>query len=178
MSVKENLRKHIESNALHYTQSQNTEIIKKISMMIDSFQGIVGAYCSIKNEPSINSVLGNFQNRQFALPKLSDDSSAMYFGEYRLFENLQVAKFGFLEPIKPISIVPDIAFIPGLAFDSRGFRLGYGYGFYDRYLEKHGSKVIKVGVCFQDRLLNLLPAEKHDIKMDYVLTENSLLKIC
>ncbi len=63
----------------------------------------------------------------------------------------------------------DIIIVPGVAFDSRCYRLGRGKGFYDRYLRKVNS-VLTIGVCFDHQMLPEIPIEKHDIPVDRVIS--------
>lgn len=68
----------------------------------------------------------------------------------------------------------DVVFCPGVVFDRNGHRLGYGEGYYDRFLER-AADAVKVGLCFSVQLIDELPAETHDVHMDYVITENEIL---
>lgn len=68
----------------------------------------------------------------------------------------------------------DIIFCPGVVFDRKGHRLGYGEGYYDRFLEA-AEGAVRVGLCFSAQLVDELPAEPHDVRMDYIITENEIL---
>ena len=68
----------------------------------------------------------------------------------------------------------DVVIVPGIAFDGTGNRVGFGKGCYDMFLEN--SHAIKVGFCYEFQFADDIPADKHDIKMDYVITENKLYK--
>jgi 5-formyltetrahydrofolate cyclo-ligase len=88
--------------------------------------------------------------------------------------DLRPGAFGVLEPVGTSIVSPaslDLAVVPGVAFDRAGYRLGYGKGFYDRGL--HGSRcpVFLAGLCFEQQLVNRLPAEEHDVRMDILFTE-------
>ena len=67
----------------------------------------------------------------------------------------------------------DIVITPGLLFDRQGTRCGYGKGCYDFFLE--GFTGVKMGICFACQLVNAFPSEKHDVKMDYVITEKGVV---
>lgn len=70
----------------------------------------------------------------------------------------------------------DVVIVPTLGFDSSGFRLGWGGGFYDRFLAAQ-EKSIKVGLCFESgHIKKLIPVEPHDIKLDFVITEERLYR--
>ena len=95
-------------------------------------------------------------------------------------------KFKILEPvIKSIGLktapsinifgLIDLAIIPGLAFDRQAFRLGHGSGFYDKLLNKMPEKTKLIGLAFQEQIVNVLPQEPHDHKMDMVLTDEGII---
>ena len=83
----------------------------------------------------------------------------------------------YLEPIKTKVNVPDVIIVPVLSFDKEKYRLGYGKGFYDRYLNKYLKKfdnILTVGVAFSFQKHHKLPIDKNDIKLDYILTEKGI----
>ena len=88
--------------------------------------------------------------------------------------------FGILEPevaVYPESVPPeqiDLIFVPGVAFDRQGNRLGHGRGFYDRLLARCVSAV-KIGLGFSFQLVDDLPREPHDVLLDAMITENETL---
>ena len=90
---------------------------------------------------------------------------------------LFVNKFGMLEPFKSQSKIPDIMLIPILAFDKNKYRLGYGKGFYDRYLNKYLKQfknILTVGVAFSFQRHHKLPINKNDVKLDFIITEKGI----
>ncbi|MFP4200625.1 MAG: 5-formyltetrahydrofolate cyclo-ligase [Clostridia bacterium] len=68
----------------------------------------------------------------------------------------------------------DVIVVPGLAFDGRGYRVGYGGGYYDRLLSSLGSATTTVGLCYRFQMVDDLPTEAHDKPVDYVVTEDGL----
>ena len=100
------------------------------------------------------------------------------------FDELEPATMGVLEPkpelrrrpdrkINPTE--PDLIIAPGLAFDRRGGRLGYGKGYYDRFLHQVRGDATKLAVCFECQLFAEIPVLPHDIRMDLVVTEKTRL---
>ena len=87
--------------------------------------------------------------------------------------------FGMLEPAQDCPLIPveeiHLALVPGLAFDQKGWRLGYGGGFYDRFLSKYAGHF--VGITYQVLLLEQVPHGDYDIPMTFVVTESGLLRI-
>ena len=84
-----------------------------------------------------------------------------------------------LEPYKSKNITPEIIFVPLLAFDSSKNRLGYGKGFYDRYLNKYLKRfknILTVGVAFSFQKHHKLPKYQKDVKLDFIITEKGMYK--
>lgn len=85
--------------------------------------------------------------------------------------------YGIPEPEVPVFVdfsFPDLIVIPGLAFDKSGNRLGFGKGYYDRFLSQSSGK--KAGLCYFFQLVDKIPSEPHDMKMDMVITENGIIR--
>ena len=88
-------------------------------------------------------------------------------------EVLLINKYGFLEPIKSRQNVPDVMLVPMLVFDKYRYRLGYGKGYYDRYLKKF-KNILTIGVAFSFQKHHKLPINNRDMKLNYILTENGI----
>ena len=69
-----------------------------------------------------------------------------------------------------------ICIVPGLAFDKKGYRLGYGGGYYDRFMEKYHDRMIFCGICFDDIITESLPYEEHDRAVDLIVTDNLIMR--
>lgn len=69
----------------------------------------------------------------------------------------------------------DLVIVPGVAFDERGYRIGYGSGCYDRFLVKTNSKCIKIGLAYDFQVVKEIDEENHDIPMDYIITEKRMI---
>ena len=94
------------------------------------------------------------------------------------FDNLIASKFGILEPIEIMKIAYKnigLVLVPGIAFDKEGHRLGYGLGFYDKFLAKV-PKAIKVGLAFDFQVVDRLPREEHDVPVDFIVTEKRVIE--
>ena len=88
-------------------------------------------------------------------------------------------KYAILEPLSGDIINPgeiDVILMPLLAFDKQGHRVGYGKGFYDRYLSKCRDTVIKIGLSYFDPVEEIKDVSGHDIKMDYCVTPNEIFE--
>ena len=102
----------------------------------------------------------------------------MEFYNWNKNDPLLINKFGIPEPETTISVNPDILFVPLVAFDKELNRLGYGGGFYDRYIQKLSKikKIVKVGLAFSFQKLKTIPTNKHDKKLDIIITEKDIVK--
>ena len=101
----------------------------------------------------------------------------LFFYEISSNEKLIKSNFGILEPLPNEDKLVDkkqidLVIVPGICFDKDKNRLGFGKGFYDRYLAH--SSIYKIGICFHNQVLtdNTLPVNQFDIKMDKVMTES------
>ncbi len=119
-----------------------------------------------------------FSNQMTLLPVV-EKNNLMNFYQWKKDDVLTVNKFGMLEPIKTKAKIPNVIIVPLLAFDKDKFRLGYGKGYYDRYLNeylKQYKDIMTVGVAFSFQKHNKLPINKSDIKLNFVLTEKGIYK--
>ena len=115
-------------------------------------------------------------DKNILLP-IIEENNKMNFFLWKKKRLLLVNKFGILEPQKTRKSVPNLMLLPILAFDRNKYRLGYGKGFYDRYLNKYLKKfnnIITVGVAFSFQKHHKLPIDKNDVKLDYILTEKGI----
>ena len=104
----------------------------------------------------------------------------MNFVEWKYLDPLKVNNFGMLDPYPETkSLIPNLMLVPLLSFDLLNNRLGYGKGFYDKYLMKflrNKKKITTIGIAFSFQKYNKLPVSKLDMKLDYILTEKGLQK--
>ena len=117
-----------------------------------------------------------FSHQTILLPVV-EKNNLMNFYQWKKNEVLTVNEFGMLEPINTEAKIPDIIIVPLLAFDKDKYRLGYGKGYYDRYLNnyiKQYKDTMTVGVAFSFQKHNKLPKNKNDVKMDFILTEKGI----
>ena len=141
---------------------------------------IVSSFVSINTEIN-TSELNDYiikKNKILCLPAITEIDSHLIF---RKFTNNQDMIEGFMnikEPsIKNEILFPEIIFVPCLAYDKLGFRLGYGGGYYDKTfsnLKKNNKHFVSIGYAFDGQKVNTLPKDKFDIKLDYVITEKNL----
>ena len=119
-----------------------------------------------------NNILVN----EILLP-VTNKNNTMNFFSWKNKDVLINNEFGILEPTKTKIKVPDVMLVPILAFDKKKYRLGYGKGFYDRYLNKYLSQfkdILTVGVAFSFQRHHKLPINLNDVKLDLILTEKGI----
>jgi 5-formyltetrahydrofolate cyclo-ligase len=139
----------------------------------------LGLYSSVFNEVSTEELFHAARRlgKRVVYPRVCGE--LLEFVEVIRQSELKPGSFGILEP-SGAEVVPtaalDLLLVPGVAFDQKGYRLGYGKGFYDRSLHKVDRRPGLVGLCFDFQLVAELPVETHDIGMDMLVTEARTLR--
>lgn len=118
--------------------------------------------------------------KKVVVPKCNPKKKTLSFRKIREFSQLESVFYGLLEPIieqtmevKPEDI--DLLFVPGLAYTREGFRLGFGGGYYDRYLTNYEGKTLSLAFHFQ--VIPQFPIEKHDIPVSKIITNDEVINI-
>lgn len=173
-----NLRKKKYLDLRHNNFSHLINYIRSKSKMKKKI--FIALYYPSNYEFDVLKIFKNFKNPRISLllPKIKT-GNLIEFVEWNTRDILLVNKFGILEPIKkPKIFLPDIVLVPLLAFDNRMNRLGYGKGFYDRYLNnlvKLGKKFEAIGIAFSFQKYKKIPSSKFDFKLDNVFTEKGFV---
>jgi 5-formyltetrahydrofolate cyclo-ligase len=136
----------------------------------------VGLYRATPSEPATDALLADLLARgaQVAVPVRH--ARGYRWGWVDAATRWHKGAFGILEPLRAPQAAPDrlrVVLVPGLAFDARGGRLGHGRGHFDRLLSQTGG--LLVGLCMEQRLVEAVPLEPHDIPMDAVATEKRMI---
>jgi len=102
----------------------------------------------------------------------------MEFCRWSYKEPLVLNKFGIPEPKFCKATFPDVLFVPLVGFDKKRYRIGYGGGYYDRYLQKLNKKknFLSIGFAFSFQQINKIAINKYDKKLDFILTDRSIFK--
>tara|TARA_A100001037_G_scaffold152684_1_gene137806 strand:+ start:780 stop:1325 length:546 start_codon:yes stop_codon:yes gene_type:complete len=151
-------------------------IQKKINF---SKSKIIGGYFPINFEIDCLQILNKFYFEGYciSLPIIKKNYQMDFF-KWDINDPLTVNSFGIPQPIILKKVYPDILFVPIVAFDNYRNRIGYGGGFYDRYLEKI-SKIkncFTIGLAFSHQKVNRIKIENFDKKLDMILTEKLIQK--
>ena len=139
----------------------------------------VGGYYPSNYEIDDLDILDLLEKKNFkvSLPIIKKDNQ-MNFYRWSRNDPLKINKFGIPEPLSSKVFYPDILLVPLVAYDSSLNRLGYGGGYYDRYIEKLDKikKVIKIGLAFSFQKISSIPTNKYDKKLDFIVTEKEILR--
>ncbi|WP_338777134.1 5-formyltetrahydrofolate cyclo-ligase [Metabacillus sp. FJAT-52054] len=142
--------------------------------------GTIGLTISQNREPNTRSIIekGWKEGKRMAVPKCFPLKKEMEFRVITSFNQLETVYYGLQEPI-PSKTDPvekcdvDVMVVPGLCFDSRGYRIGYGGGYYDRYL--HNFTGDTVSLAFSCQVLPFVPSEIFDVPVKRIITEKEVL---
>tara|TARA_Y200000002_G_C22221652_1_gene471818 strand:+ start:13 stop:558 length:546 start_codon:yes stop_codon:yes gene_type:complete len=117
------------------------------------------------------------KNYNILLPVIKNNNKMDFF-KWSNDDPLKINRYGIPEPVSSKIFYPDIILVPLVGYDKNLNRLGYGGGFYDRYIEKIEKikKVIKIGLAFSYQKLESVPINKYDKKLDFIITEKEILK--
>ena len=134
---------------------------------------IVGGYYPYNYEVNAMNILKSLekQNYQISLPKIKKNSQMDFFF-WSTKDPLDVNKYGIPEPVSGKIVYPSFLLVPLVAFDKNFNRVGYGGGFYDRYIKKikKTKKIITIGLAYSFQKVNEVPINKHDSKLDFIVT--------
>ena len=139
----------------------------------------IGGYYPSNYEIDDLDILDLLEKKNFkvSLPIIKKDNQ-MNFYSWSRNDPLKINKFGIPEPVSSKIFYPDILLIPLVAYDVSLNRLGYGGGYYDRYIEKieKVKKVVKIGLAFSFQKITSIPINQYDKKLDFIVTEKEILK--
>ena len=139
----------------------------------------IGGYYQSNYEIDDLDILDLLEKKNFKiyLPIIKKNNQMNFYGWSRN-DPLKINKFGIPEPVSSKIFYPDILLVPLVAYDNSLNRLGYGGGYYDRYIEKIEKikKVTKIGLAFSFQKISSIPINQYDKKLDFIVTEKEILK--
>jgi 5-formyltetrahydrofolate cyclo-ligase len=134
---------------------------------------VVGTYYALGSEVTTELIIkcAPILGKKIALPRVEEDKITFY--ELSSMKSLIRGRFGILEP-QPYEQMNDIdiLIVPGIAFDKKGNRLGYGMGFYDRLLSC--KRTFSIGLAYSFQLLENLPHDKYDKRLNAIASEDGI----
>lgn len=184
MSEKNELRKELLLKRRKLHSKYLDESVANILIKTDIFKNAktILLYASLDDEISTDFLIECALNceKRVALPVCIDKNGNMDFYYINSFDDLVTGHFSVREPdINKCGIVTDysnsICIVPAISYDERGYRLGYGKGYYDRFLQKYTS--ISVGLCYNELVKKELPINSFDIPVDYIVTQSRIISV-
>lgn len=176
-------KKYKEIRGFEKSLSKDKKICSHfINSIIGEENDTVFTYFSAGTEIATTDIISHLLSEGFdvALPKCTDSNGKMEFYIISDTEELVSGMYSIPEPDtvkcrKAIDSKNSVCIVPGLAFDNYGYRLGYGKGYYDRFLKDFKGK--SVGLCYEACLCEQLPVDKYDISVDIIITENRIITL-
>lgn len=160
---RDNIKNKVTKDNLIYQKViNNKDILSSKTLLI---------YISINSEVDTIKIINYFLNtKNIAVPKIIDNN--MYFCYVKNLNELTSGKYNIPEPTNE-NIVTDfnnaICIVPGICYDKENYRIGYGKGYYDRFLSK--NKIKTIGLCYKECMIEKIDNDKYDYKIDEVITE-------
>lgn len=179
--MKNELRKEFKKKRAELTDKKNKSLeICNIFLNSDTYKNakIILCYSAINGEVDTGAVIDKTlaDGKILALPRCIDKNGIMNYYIIDSLNSLAEGMFGISEPDASCKLLDDftdsVCIVPALSFDKKGYRLGYGKGYYDRFLEKYNG--ISVGLCYNDLISEYLPINKFDKNVNAVITENEI----
>lgn len=160
---RDNIKNKVTKDNLIYQKViNNKDILSSKTLLI---------YISINSEVDTTKIINYFLNtKNIAVPKIIDNN--MYFCYVKNLNELTSGKYNIPEPTNE-NIVTDfdnaICIVPGICYDKENYRVGYGKGYYDRFLSK--NKIKTIGLCYKECMIEKIDNDKYDYKIDEVITD-------
>ncbi|MBT3292816.1 5-formyltetrahydrofolate cyclo-ligase [Candidatus Peregrinibacteria bacterium] len=183
--IREEVEKNLREKDPEEIKHENERICRIILENIREDVRIVCAYVALETEADLTTVIDVLKKRgvKVFLPCSNDSGNGMTFREFDNWEELKSGKFGTKEPKEDSPTLKqgeaDIVLIPGRAFDINGDRVGRGGGSYDTWIESERSldesNSEYWGVALTDQVVEYIPVEDHDQKMDAVITPDEIV---
>ena len=169
----------VKRDGLNDREQKSAQICRHVLNMPEYASAkCVMLYMPVRSEVDVRPLLKRAleDGKRVCLPVCGLDGK-MDAAEFESMEHMRLGAFGSREPLG--DIVPpeeiDLIICPGVAFDEQGGRLGYGKGYYDRYLEK--VHAFWAGICYTECIVTAMPAQTHDVPMKALVTQAGVMRI-
>ncbi len=173
------LRRALSAEARRERSASMTTLLRDLP----EFQAarVISAYAPLKFEidPALALEHARSEGKVIALPRVIPGTRELALHAYAAEDALVESGFAVREPLESAPLIApeqvDLVLVPGLGFDLRGQRLGYGQGFYDRLLPRLG-RAVRVGLSFELSLLVEVPSASHDVPVDVIVTDRRVIR--
>lgn len=157
---------------------------KTLQLLSQKEARFVHIYLSFRSEVATHVLVERLlqTNIEVAVPIIETSAAGdqLLHSTFTAGVEIKAGKYGIPEPVKRVDAdLPgiDTIILPLAAFDRKGTRLGYGRGFYDRFLQSFKQPVRKIGLAFSIQEAELIPAMPHDVPLDVIVTEKEVIEI-
>ena len=185
---KKELRHIIESKRSRISIEEKIELDKNIFKNFINSKEFKNAtsifiFVSYKMEVDTHKIIKKAldYNKEVYVPKIISKREGMKAIKIKSFSELKVGAYGILEPIfdNPIDVINkiDLIVLPGLAFDLNGGRLGYGGGFYDRFLKNTTEDTLRCAMAYDFQIVNNVTMEEFDERVSIIITDKRIIYI-
>ncbi|MCX5877428.1 MAG: 5-formyltetrahydrofolate cyclo-ligase [Deltaproteobacteria bacterium] len=144
----------------------------------------VFSYVSFRSEVETLPLIAHCLSRSVAMSvplTLPAEHRLLAYGITDISRDLAPGYYGILEPAEALPLVDpasiEVVVVPGSVFDTHGGRLGYGGGFYDRFLQSAAPQALRIGLAFDLQVVAAVPLESHDQRLDYLITETRTIPL-
>ena len=177
MNKNELRKKYLELRKNIIDRKQKEEEI--FNKLINSFEynssRVIALYYSLKSETdTIKLIEYSLKNKKIVLlPRVNGED--MDFYEINSLDHLVKSRFGVMEPLETVSFDKkeiDLIVVPGVCFDKMLNRIGFGKGYYDKYLSDYHKE--SIGICFEEQITSEIKSEKTDIKLKKIITDKNI----
>ncbi len=190
MGIKEDLREKyfdIRQNLSdEYLEEKSKLITDKLDKYVKEKQfNNIMIFVSFRNEINTHPLIKKWlkdKDKNIFVPYIDNNLDKMKISKIKDFhQDLSPGVFDILEPIEELqkddsANYLDLIVVPGLIFSKQGYRIGYGGGYYDMFLNETEPEVKKVGIVFSRFIVNELPVDDHDLPVDLIITEEDIIK--
>jgi 5-formyltetrahydrofolate cyclo-ligase len=161
-----------------------SKVIQERLLSLSEFKksSIVGCYSAIGSEVDTSIIASHvlIQGKVLAYPRVLGMGKMEFRAVSDPMLDLTLGKYSILEPLESCKLIePDLLIVPAIAWDEHGYRIGYGKGYYDRYMKSRSSHVYKtsvyIGLAYDFQVISSIPHTIHDAKVDIIVTEKRVI---
>lgn len=176
-----NIRNNIQDDEKLLKDKKILDLIIKNNLYINSKS--IFTYVNFGSEVNTIAIIERAleEGKEIYVPKTDIIKKEMVAVKIKSIKDLEVGNYGMLEPKEGLTIAEkenfDLIIMPGAVFDYKGNRIGYGAGYYDKYLLQIDKNIKKLALAYELQILHDIPKEEHDIQVNYIITEERILEV-
>ncbi len=176
-TIKTSLEQLSEEKRVKYTNQISAQLFELVEWKQAK---VIGITIAIPPEiPTVHMIEQAWrEGKEVVIPKCNPENKTMQFKKITTFEQLESVYSGLLEPVESTLEINadeiDLLIVPGLAFTKEGYRLGFGGGYYDRFMSKYNGSTI--ALAYECQLIDELPIELHDLPVQLVVTNHQVFR--